>query len=92
MWVYLSVCLERNQHCYLGKRGIVDGTVTCYMSNNWSVEIEFCICIFTQWAGRRCLWHGAVEQPVWQSAAGAAHWHYPEEPHLARPSSSLAAP
>lgn len=48
--------------------------------------------LFTLWAGRLSPWHGAVEWPVWRSAAAAVRWPYPEERRLARPSSSLAAP
>lgn len=54
--------------------------------------IKICPCIFTEWAGRWYPWHGAVGQPAWRSAANAVHWLYPEEPHSAGPSGSLATP
>lgn len=57
-----------------------------------SMYVHVYVCIFTGWAGRWCPWHGAVGQPVWQSAADADHWLYPEEPRSARPSGSLATP
>lgn len=48
--------------------------------------------IFTEWASRWRLWHGAVEPPAGQSVAYADHWAYPEELHPAKPLGSLATP
>lgn len=59
----------------------------CDRSSIWSLAH-----LFTQWAGRLSPWHDAVEQTVWQSAAAAVRWPFPEERCLARLSGSPGAP